>query len=200
MIDYEDDYYPDRDDDSPKATAWRRYIDFWPGRGSRGEFIKVTQAVIRDAKEMPELLPPGKIRDELDKVKSAIDDLSPETLTVIREREQACWHARRASGEPFDDAYDKHWSLLYDGGSALDSVAQLVERQFDRRMQRDMLTRHMLYIDAATFFKSFGGEVEARRNASFVEYVECMLEDAGIHVGDAAQSIRAFLKRTPVVF
>ena len=76
----------------------------------------------------------------------------------------------------------------------------LLEKRFDRRMQGDMLKRSVFYIGAAWIFKLYGGKIEARRNAPFVKYVELMIEDAGIPVGDVSQSIRAFLERTPVVY
>jgi hypothetical protein len=171
------------------------YLEYWPKGGDKAAFISATEAAVRRFMENEAPSPPKKINAELDRLRSAIKNLSSETREEISSRELSQWQNARPDGTWFDDQYIKKNIKLRSGAAALDSLEILTAEKFERTDDRDAVKRKFLIASAAFTFTNHGGKIEAGGGSLFVKYLQHLFTDVGMEHADFSKAVRDFVHK-----
>ena len=167
------------------------YEDHWPGDGDVDAFVALTKDAVgafKDGESAP-------IKDDLIRLRNAIEKLSPEAREEIGDRELRQWQDARPEGTWFDDDYLRHATHIRDGGSTLAGLEKSVAEDFETKGDHDAVQREALIARAAFAFSVHGGTIEAGVKSPFVKYVAHLFEDVGLGQADCPQSVRRFLTK-----
>lgn len=193
MIDYEDDYYPDRDDDSLEAETYRNFADLRPPKLETEYFIAVTEGIIKDYIAAAAPRPPTEINDELKALQKFLrKKLSSDTKAILRAREHDRWQALRVSGRMYDGEWFERADRINDGGAALTMLREIATPDYKPAKKGRANAKRIFIARLATLYKHGGGIVEPK--GSFVKYVMFASEEAGASVKDIPKAVRIFLK------
>ncbi len=169
------------------------YIDAWPGGISQKWFAEASEKIVQSFKAAKTPIPPREINRELDRVRSAILNLSPEGRTVLASREIDQWQTSRPKGTWFDSEYLEQQRKINNGGSSIDVLEDIVADNFRRNKQINAIKRRDMIARAAFVFTCCGGKLEARVKGPFVGYIEHLFTDVGLEAADCPKAVRDFL-------
>jgi len=171
------------------------YEDHWPGDGDVDAFVALTKDAVgafKDGESAP-------IKDDLIRLRNAIEKLSPEAREEIGDRELRQWQGARPPETWIDADHLRKAAHIRDGDSALAGLEKSVAEDFETKGDHDAVQREYLIARAALTFSVYGGQLEAGVNCPFVKYVAHLFEDVGLGQADCPQAVRRFLTKNPGV-
>jgi len=158
----------------------KHYAPICPKGGKLDRFLARTNDALTVYREQPELRPQEDINLELQRLRKALEALSPDTRQLIESREYM------SSGRSL-------WDFV--GNSSLLRLENCIADDLNRFVRKDRHKRFHLIQNAAITFHEEGGEVTARVSSPFVDYIHNLAEDVGLDL-DAPKAVRDFLSKT----
>jgi hypothetical protein len=187
----------DNDDDSFEAEDFRSYKSLCPEGGDVDAFAALTRDAVAAFKDSMTPSAPKITRARMKSLRKVIAELEevPEALEELGNRELRQWQDARPEGTWFDDEWNRQARRIRDGGSALDVLKKAVAEDFEPKGDHDAAQRKYLIARAAYVFSVYGGSIEAKRESPFWNYIDRLLEDAGLGQADSFQAIQRFLAK-----
>lgn len=171
------------------------YTEYWPGGGEVEKFVAATEDAVARFKGRPEPLSPRKINAELSRLRSALENLSPETRAHILSYEIVPQHeAAPQENFSFVTMFDRFNGVVGEG-SCVERLEKIVANKFSSRTQRDAIKRRDLIFQAGFIYKAHGGKVEAREKSPFVKYLQHLFGDVGMENADVPKAVRDLISK-----